>query len=90
MFDEIGEESVGKYFFPSHNYDMIEKWAECFQDYKLFQLEYSDELYDDEGKNFTIKNWCRENCKGDWNCYNTFYWAFENPNDAMLFKLRWV
>lgn len=34
-------------------------------------------------------DWCYDNLAGDWNTFNSSMWAFEQINDAMLFKLRW-
>jgi hypothetical protein len=36
-------------------------------------------------------DWCIDNCNKKWysGLPNPFYFYFEDPNDAMLFKLTW-
>ena len=33
--------------------------------------------------------WCDKMLKHDWNTFNSCYWAFENYNDAMMFRMVW-
>jgi hypothetical protein len=40
-----------------------------------------------------VLKWCRKNCPGRVHylpCYEHIKWIFNDPNEAMLFKLTWL
>ncbi len=37
-----------------------------------------------------IRNWCQENCYGEWSYLYETVWEFELESDAVAFKLRWT
>lgn len=47
-------------------------------------------LFDYDNMSTQLRAWCKENCSSEYSLYtasNVFY--FNDPAEAMLFKLRW-
>lgn len=42
-----------------------------------------------QGWRTELVNWCQENCSGRFCALGFTVWMFENPVDAVHFKLRW-
>lgn len=38
-------------------------------------------------RNIALREWCEENCKGEYYGWSWCYWLFENEDDALYFKL---
>lgn len=36
-----------------------------------------------------IQTWVADNCKGKWHSFGR-HWIFENSEDAVMFRLKWV
>lgn len=70
-------------------YDGYEDWRDAHLEWTRFIHE--KELTGDEARDYfdEMIQWCKDTIKGEWNTFNGTHWAFRDPQDAMLFKLRW-
>lgn len=77
------EKFVGSYW----NVSPLDEWKTVFCQYTIVCIP--DAINDWVWVN-PILGWCDINCKHDWNMFNVAWFAFEDKEEAMLFKLSWL
>ena len=70
---------------------MVTQWHSNWRGFNKKPKSYSQYVHMNRTGTLEMKKWCEENCKSRYYGVQTScFWLFDNGEDAMAFKLRWL